>query len=288
MMSPGTKTQQFAGLDLMLAADDAGNREGMPVIFAHGGGQTRASWGAAVTAVGAAGYYAVSIDLRGHGDSDWSQTGDYSIAGFVGDLRSVATSLGRPAIFIGASLGGLASLVTVAEMGSSATKGLVLVDVAPRIEAEGSARILAFMTGNPEGFASVDEAADAVSAYVPHRPRPKDNRGLMKNLRLGEDGRYRWHWDPRLLGGTQSFNPLGSRDFLDNAARSIRVPTLLLRGQQSAVVSLEGVKHFLSLVPDAEFVDIPGADHMIAGDRNDAFNSAIIAFLTRHFPTKSS
>lgn len=273
-------TLKGAGIDI--AADVGGDPAAPPVVFLHGGGQTRFSWGRAVERVINAGFRAVSLDLRGHGESGWSPDGDYGVDRFVDDLCVVLPGLGAPAYLVGASLGGLAAL-TVAGEGRTPVRGLVLVDVTPRIESRGAERIGAFMRANPDGFATIDEAADAVSAYMPHRPRPKDVSGLRKNLRLGADGRYRWHWDPafveREISSVEIFH---SRARLEAAARGLTVPTLLVRGSLSEVVSLEGVAHFRALVPHAEIVDIAGADHMVAGDRNDPFNDAVIDFLERH------
>jgi pimeloyl-ACP methyl ester carboxylesterase len=228
------------------------------------------------------GYLAISLDLRGHGESDWSPEGDYSLGAFVADLQSVCSQLATPPVLVGASLGGLTSLLFAGEHPPEATRALILVDVAPQIETAGAERIGAFMRARPDGFASVDEAADAVAAYLPHRPRPKDTSGLRRNLRLGADGRYRWHWDPKFTGGDKHVDPASYRERLEAAARNLRVPTLLVRGGISDVVSLEGARQFLSLAPQAEFIDVAGADHMVAGDRNDAFNESIIAFLDRN------
>src|SRR5205085_10912095 len=95
------------------------------------------------------------------------------------------------------------SLVAVAEAPEQAAvaRALVLVDVAHQVELEGRNRIGTFMTGAPDGFASLEEAADAIAAYNPHRPRPTDLSGLAKNLRQREDGRWVWHWDPRFVRG---------------------------------------------------------------------------------------
>jgi non-heme chloroperoxidase len=193
----------------------------------------------------------------------------------MADLSEMIEEVGQPPFIVGASLGGLIGLSYAG--GGGHVRGLVLVDVAPQIEPDGAARIGAFMRSAPDGFASVDDAAEAVAAYLPHRPRPKDTSGLMKNLRLRDDGRYHWHWDPKMLEGR------GARDAhtLRQAARALTVPTLLIRGRLSDVVSPEGARDFLALAPHAEFVDIAGADHMVAGDRNDAFNEAVFEFLQR-------
>jgi non-heme chloroperoxidase len=161
---------------------------------------------------------------------------------------------------------------------------LVLVDVVPRIDPAGAERIGAFMRARPDGFASLDEAAQAVADYVPGRPRPSDTSGLQKNLREGDDGRWRWHWDPAFLGSFGRFDPTEREADLVEAARRLTLPTLVVRGGLSDVVSEEGVQEFLALVPQAEYVNVADASHMVAGDRNDAFTRAVVSFLTRVAP----
>lgn len=276
------ETRRFAGAGLTLVADIAGDPAAQPVLFLHGGGQTRASWGNALRSVAAEGFRAVALDLRGHGESEWAPDGDYELPRFAADLRQVLSVIDRPAFLVGASLGGLTSLLLAGDANPPPLAGLVLVDVVPHIERAGAEKIVGFMRASPNGFASVDEAADAVSAYLPHRPRPKDTSGLARNLRLGADGRYRWHWDPLYMASDRPPNPVLYREELDAAASRLRIPTLLIRGALSQLVSPEGVRDFLKIVPQAEFVDVSGADHMVAGDKNDAFNDATLSFLKRH------
>jgi pimeloyl-ACP methyl ester carboxylesterase len=268
----------FDGAGLRLAADVSGPLGGAPVVFLHGGGQTRASWKRAVEAVAERGYRGISLDLRGHGDSGWATDGEYGLDRFADDLQAVVKVLGRAPVVVGASLGGLSSLLAVGERGVPAS-ALILVDVTPRIEPVGAQKIGAFMNGAPDGFGSVEEAADAVAAYLPHRPRPKDTSGLMKNLRE-RDGRLHWHWDPRFLANRRN-GPTDQQERLEAAARNLAIPTLLIRGGLSEIVSPEGAREFLALVPQAEFVDVTGADHMVAGDANDAFNAAVLDFIGR-------
>jgi non-heme chloroperoxidase len=158
-------------------------------LFLHGGGQTRFAWGGTARTLAAQGWHTVSIDLRGHGESDWAPDGNYIIDSYVADIHSVLRHFEKKPVFVGASLGGITSLLTIGESLQPVASGVVLVDITPRTETEGVDRIRAFMTGNPNGFANLEEAADAVAAYIPHRPRPKDLSGLAKNLRLGSDGR---------------------------------------------------------------------------------------------------
>jgi peroxiredoxin len=283
---------EFTGRDgNRLVADAAGDVDAPPVVLLHGGGQTRFSWGTTLKVLAAEGWRAYSVDLRGHGDSEWAAGGDYTLGAFSDDVRSIARSLPQPPVLVGASLGGLASLAAIGEHPDEAVaSALVLVDVAPRTEEAGRERIGAFMMEHmSDGFASLDEVADAIQRYNPHRPRPTDLSGLRRNLRE-RDGRWFWHWDPAFISG-----PLGNEDEtrssivdakrLEAAARGVRVPTLLVRGRVSDLLSEEGARELLELVPHAKLADVGGAGHMVAGDRNDLFNDAVVSFLETVRPT---
>jgi non-heme chloroperoxidase len=272
------RTRRFQGAGVEIAADEAGPSTGRAVLLAHGGGQTRSAWGGALKEGARRGYRMIAYDLRGHGESGWAADGDYSMDAYVRDLARIVEQLGEPPVLVGASLGGMTGLQYAGEGGR--LHALALIDIAPKMEAQGVTRIHDFMLSAPNGFGSLDEAAEAVAGYLPHRPRPKDSSGLMKNLRLRDDGRLHWHWDPKMVAGDE--RPAPDTERLRAAARRLTIPTLLVRGRMSDVVSPEGVRDFLELVPHAEFVDIADADHMVAGDRNDAFNRAVFDFVGRH------
>ena len=266
---------------LSLTADVAGPRGAPTVVLGHGGGQTRHSWDRCEQQLARAGYFAINYDLRGHGDSDWSPDGDYAIETRARDLIAVAGQGSAPVALVGASLGGITALVA-ASLGFDVA-ALVLVDIVPKVSPVGVAKIRSFMMAHGEGFASHAEAADAISAYYPDRPRPKDLSGLSKNLRLGEDGRYYWHWDQRMMTDVRA-DPDHMLAMLDRAQWTDRVPTLLVRGLKSDIVTDDGVADLRRRVPALEVVDIGGAGHMVAGDKNDDFNAAVIEFLTRVMP----
>lgn len=278
------KTERYQGSgDVTLAASVGGEEHAPPVILMHGGGQTRHSWGTAARDLVEAGFRVISLDLRGHGESDWSSSGNYAMEAFANDLRAVAATLSRPPALVGASLGGITSLMAVGELRMPA-RALVLVDVVPKMEREGAARIGEFMRANPHGFANLEEVADAVSRYISHRPRPANIEGLRKNVRLKEDGRLYWHWDPRIAQNMGRVDHPDRQGFLERvakAAAAVQVPTLLVRGRLSDVVSDDGVEDLRRLIPHVEYVDVAGAGHMVAGDDNDAFNSAVESFLAR-------
>ena len=275
------RSVEFDCGDVTLRGSAWGSPDAQPVVLLHGGGQTRHSWAGTAESLARDGWYAIAVDLRGHGDSDWSPDGEYGLERFSADLRSILRTLRHRAVVVGASLGGMTALMTEGTAPEPLTAAVVLVDIAPRTEPEGVQRIVAFMTGRPEGFASLDDAADAIAAYNPHRPRPTDLSGLAKNLRRGVDGRWRWHWDPRFMSmGSTEPRPPRDPEVLERAARALRVPTLLVRGRQSDLLSEEGARAFLALVPHARYADVGGAGHMVAGDRNDMFSSAVLAFLS--------
>jgi non-heme chloroperoxidase len=240
------------------------------VILMHGGGQTRRSWRRTAQALATRGYYAVTIDHRGHGDSDWVSSKQYELPHFAADLACVIRQLApsQPPVLVGASLGGLTSMYGVGTGILPEVAAIVLADVVHRAEASGAAQLRGFMDARPEGYASVEEAADAIDRHMPDRGRRRNLDGLARNLRQGEDGRWRWHWDPAFLAnrapGGQRFGD--GTDELNNAIKAISCPLLLVRGGRSEIVSPALAAEFRALLPAADYVEIPNVGHMVAGD----------------------
>lgn len=270
---------RVAAADGLELAVEVSNPAGEPtLLFAHGFGQTRGAWRGAAATLAAQGYRCVTFDSRGHGESARVPGGEYHMEQFVGDLRLLAHAELRKPILVGASMGGLLGLMVAGEIDPQAFRALVLVDITPRWETAGVERILAFMQAHPDGFASYEDAAEQIAAYMPQRAERKTEDQLRPLLREGEDGRLRWHWDPALLGGliseSERYQPR-----LMAAAAKVSVPVLLLSGGRSDVVSRDTVEEFLQLVPHAEHVELPRATHMVAGDANDAFTREIARFV---------
>ena len=284
---------RFEGRDgLLIAGDRRGRPEDAPVVFLHGGGQTRHSWHGTATAVASAGWQAITLDARGHGESAWSDVGDYRLSSFAEDVHLVVDRLAERPVLVGASLGGLTAILLTGELHPGVARGVVLVDIIPDMEQAGADRIQSFMAEHAaDGFASLEEVADAVAAYNPHRPRPTDLAGLRKNVRE-RDGRFYWHWDPRFIGGTADFPPSEVADaprLHEAVARMVAdVPVMLVRGRASDLVSAEKAAEFCRRYPSVEFVDVTGAGHMVAGDRNDAFTAAVVRFLSELRPDAAS
>jgi pimeloyl-ACP methyl ester carboxylesterase len=270
----------YAGFEgLHLVADVRGDPDAWPVLFLHGGGQTRHAWGSTAETVAAQGWRTVALDLRGHGDSDWASNGDYSFTAFCADVVAVADQLGRPPVLVGASLGGMSALLAEGTSDRPVSSGLVLVDITPKANPAGIERIKNFMLSGVDGFDTLEDAAEAIAGYTPQRTRQFNPTGLMKVLRK-RDGRWYWHWDPKFIDLDRTeVVPDRLAGLLDVAMSNIQVPTLLVRGLLSDVVTQQGVDELLAQIPGSAVVDVAGAAHMIAGDRNDAFSEAVISFL---------
>ncbi len=257
--------------------DPAGRPAQGVALLLHGGGQTRHSWGHTAERLAGHGWSAITVDARGHGDSDWAPDGVYTLDAFVSDLYAVVGSLDAVPVLVGASLGGITALAAVGERPGTAA-GLVLVDVTPRIDRAGRARIMEFMAAAPHGFGSLEEVADAIQAYNPLRRRPRNLDGLRKNVRQRADGRWYWHWDPRFLqlGDEPARDATEAR--LDEAARRVNVPTMLVRGSKSDIVTDDSVDDLRRLIPGARIEQV-AAGHMVAGDDNDIFTAQLLDFL---------
>ena len=275
------------GPEVNLQADRYGPADGAPVILLHGGGQTRWSWkGTAqdiARAEGARRFTVYAVDMRGHGQSSWCPQGQYGLDFFAQDVRVLAGLMPVPPIIVGASLGGISGLLACGEEPQAPCAGLVLVDIAPRMEQRGTNRVGAFMRDTMNGFDTLDQAAEAVAAYAKGERRDARPEGLLKNLRQDADGRYRWHWDPAFMSqGKSKWDPDAVERRLMTAAARIAAPMLIVRGADSDVLSRETMDHMKEALPHIGQAEIPGARHMIAGDDNARFNAAILPFLQAH------
>jgi len=222
---------QVNGLTLTYTA--FGHDSSPRVIFAHGGGQTRYAWKGAARSLGQQGFNAIALDLRGHGDSDWAEDGDYTLEAFGRDLVAIADQLGvgrgKPHI-VGASLGGLGAIVGAGLIKPGAFASVTLVDITPNMEAAGVAKVVGFMAEHSsEGFATLEDAADVIAQYMPH-------------LKQGADKRWRWHWDPAFIQGVMKRSAVDKASDLEHAVRNIDVPIHLVRGRMSELVSEDSVK----------------------------------------------
>lgn len=258
-----------------------GPASGPPVVCLHGGGQTAYMWEELGAALGVS-HHVLAPDLPWHGDSDPIE--DMSRQALASTVPGLMAEFGfERAVFVGASLGGLVSM-TVTASHPDLVAGIVLVDIAHRLEDRGVERILAFMTAH-ESFADLDEAADAIAEYLPNRTRSDPSR-LTRNLRQRPDGRWEWKhgYSKRLRESDgESVSEGGWRELvagLDEDIRRFTCPVLVLRGSRSDVLSNEGAEEIASLIPDARLATIQAAGHHAAGDNPETTVGLVTSFLT--------
>ena len=274
-------SQVAGGGGLLISVERKGTPGRSRVILGHGGGQTRHSWGKAADALAGAGYDVLNYDARGHGDSEWARPEDYSAEKRSEDVAALAKMGNGPVALVGASMGGLSALYFAAKHPSEVS-ALILVDIVTQPEPAGVRRVTDFMARHLDGFDSLEEVADAVASYAPHRPR-RDAGGFQNNLRL-KDGRYYWHWDPAILHQDNGKMFRVVNQVVESNRARLDFPVMLVRGMKSDIISDAGIDNMRELLPQAEIFEVDGAGHMVAGDRNDQFNAGVIEFLRKHVP----
>jgi pimeloyl-ACP methyl ester carboxylesterase len=264
-----------------LAADQYGPDERTPVLLIGGLGQTRHSWTRAAKRIAATGRRAITLDMRGHGESERAPDGRYGYPQQVGDIVAVVRAIGRPVVVAGNSLGGKIGLAAAGSAGPDVVAGLTMVDTVPRSRAEGIASVTGPMASPAEGFASPADAAAQVALGRGEPVTATLVERLQRNMRRDGSGRWHWHWDQRYLDPAQQIGSGAGSDMLEAFARRVRVPALLAWCELSEVVDAAGINALRAIMPQLEVEVIEGARHMIVGDQNDAFANALVAFLGR-------
>lgn len=271
---------RYQGDGLVLVGEAYGNPADPPVFFFHGGGQSRNAWRGSARIVGAVGYYGVTFDLRGHGESDWAKDGDYLLDAFGRDVEALLRQFDRPVALVGASRGGQAALVGGSRH-PKRVRMVMLADVAPLMPDDGVEGIRAFFAEGEFGFTSLEIAADSLARHL-GQPRIADPQRLARAMRQDNAGRWYWRWDPA-TGKREFLHPPSEGQAVQAAAARITAPVVLVRGELSNLVTDEGVVEFQRLAPQLEVEVAAGAGHMFTADRNDAFAQRLLHWL-QQFP----
>tara|TARA_R100001086_G_scaffold244634_1_gene174637 strand:- start:5001 stop:5849 length:849 start_codon:yes stop_codon:yes gene_type:complete len=269
---------RYKGDGLELAGEAYGDPSAPPVLFFHGGGQSRNAWRGSARIVGESGYYGVTFDLRGHGDSDWAADGDYLLDAYGRDVEALLFQFNRPVTLVGASRGGQAALVGGSRH-EDRVRLIMLADVAPMMRDDGIDGIRAFFAEGEAGFTSLDDAADSLAQHL-DQPRIADASKLARAMRQDDSGRFHWRWDPA-TGHAEFLHPPSEGDAILAAAKRVSSPVVMVRAELSHLLTDEGVNTFKHLTPQLEVVMAKGVGHMFTADRNDGFAAELLEWLER-------
>lgn len=240
---------EFRGFGgVRLEAGVRGAENDPAVLLVHGAGQTRSVWDGIADGLEMAGRRVISLDLRGHGGSEWPADGRYDFEAFVEDLRAVLAQLGTRPVVVASTLGGWIASAALERDAAMLASGLVLVDVPVDIDPEVAGRI-------------------------------------GRHLRASADlppGQA--HWDVRMLGSVDSADAAGR---MMASAPGILVPALYVRGALSQLVAHADALAFVDGLPDGEFVEIEDAALVVREDRIDTLGGHLVEFLERRAPRAS-
>jgi pimeloyl-ACP methyl ester carboxylesterase len=231
------------------------------ILFLHGGALQARTWDAVCMFLRDT-YRCVALDLRGHGESDWSSSRDYDLSAHAGDVSRFITKLGLgPVVLVGHSLGGLAGM-TLAGQESPGVAGLILVDIAPTTNDRATGRVRDFITSR-RGFASADELLDHVLQFNPNRRTDLLAGSLSHNIRRLPDGTLSWKYDPAHFASPRDESWEAQ---LWASVRRASCPILLVRGGRSSVVSDRVAEQLVTTARNARSSSIEGAGHTVQGD----------------------
>jgi esterase len=261
-----------------------GAADAPPMLFLHGGWLTAHTWDLTCLYLKRS-YRCLALDLRGHGDSGWSDAGNYSVADNAADLAQVIErlELGR-CLVVGQSFGAIVALCHAIDTGANLA-GLVVIDTGPTVNWDGGAARVTDFVSVKTRFASVDEVIDQALAFNPRRRRDLLDTSIRYNLRGNPDGTYSWRYDARDIGGRLSrlrtvLTSMGER--LDR----VTCPTLVVRGEESDVFSPADSEYMRNALPQAQAVTIPDAAHTVQGDNPLALAQAIERFAGAAYPAR--
>lgn len=273
---------EFTGFGgLKLAAVAYGSPEDPPVLMVPPIGQVSEYWAGSARALGEAGRYAISLDLRGHGESGWSGDAQYDLNAYVADLKALLASLPRRAFVVASGFGAIIAILAVGEGGPHMVSGMALVDANIRFESGTVERLGGGLRRRVSAFEDEAAVVDAIVALHPSEPRPADIGPLLAAFGKSDDGRLAWRGDKRAVSGV---NLEAEQERLAVAAEQIFAPVMIIRGELNGSVSADAAGYLQSLIKGSEVAEISGAGHYGPLDRADAFNAIMLDFLERHDP----
>lgn len=256
---------------------DWGNPDKPPILFLHGVGMTAHSFDLVALAI-RGDFHCMSLDQRGHGDSEWSLDIDYSTEAQGVDLLGLMNALNLPRVsIVGMSMGGLNAIRFAAD-NPDRVDALVLVDIGPDIQIVGSDRVKSFMD-EPPAFETIDEVIERAIQFNPRRDPMILRHSLAHNLRKLPNGKWAWKWDPRPLMYADEAAEEASRRALWGAVEELVCPCLVVRGAQSDLFSQDDARFLAKRLRLGTWIEVANAGHNVQGDNPAGLVAAIRQFL---------
>ena len=182
--------------DLALNYFEWGSPDSPRVMLLHGFAQTARSWDLIALSL-ADRYHVVSVDARGHGDSEWSASAAYSSEDHRRDVKTLIKHLGStPITLIGLSMGGGTSYSYAAE-NSEDIRALVIIDTGPVGNPKGRSRINSFVTMEDE-LDTLEEFVQRIHGYSTVRTLEQVRSSVMNNVMQNNAGKWTWKYDKAL------------------------------------------------------------------------------------------
>jgi pimeloyl-ACP methyl ester carboxylesterase len=245
---------------------------GAPVLLLHGGALTAQTWDYVCVGLRSE-FRLIALDMRGHGESSWS--GDYSIGRLAADAAQTAAALGILRLHVvGMSLGGVAA----AELALTTTglvNSLTMVDVAPGVEFEGTARMRGFINGMISA-PSVEAVIEAAMRTSPSSDRERVAYRMRALLRRRGDGEWEWRRDAWRM--VDYFHILSHIQGLEDRVGEFRAPFLMVRGGRSRSMPAPAAAAFAGRFRNGRFVEVPDAGHNVQEDNPAALITELRRF----------
>lgn len=258
--------------------DWAPQRPGLPdLVLLHGYTGHARSWDSFAARMTDR-FRVLALDQRGHGESAWAAPDRYGTDDMVEDLRVFVGALGlREFTLLGLSMGGVVSF-RYAGAQPPELKRLVIVDIAPAVESGGLQRIQTGARSN-DRFATREAALAASRAANPRAPEAELRHRVHNNLMRTAGGQWTFRYDRALRDPAVPRVRLPEADGWQSVA-GIRVPTLIVRGAESDLLSPQIAQRMQAAIADAQLVEVPAAGHSVPLDNPEGFASAVRAFLS--------
>lgn len=268
---------RLPGHGVSLAASAWGREGGTPICFFHGFSQSKRLWLEAAQIVARHGFLGLSIDLRGHGESEWAPDGDYRAEAYGRDVACLLDHFARPVALVGGSRGGRAAFIGAARRQDKVAL-VLLCDMAPRLQGRERDKIVTYLKKSLAGFDSVEEAAELLYTEL-DQPKMVNVANLRKAMRE-EDGRLYWRWDRR-AAADDLLHAEEDVTVMEEAARIMKRPVVMLWGERESLVTPEEIARFRSMTPQLIVERTKGTTHIFTWRDNALVANRVLHHLAR-------